>query len=192
MRMSTSSPGSIVPRWKCLWARRFRASLLLPFICVRSSCTRHASCADSKPNKQTKKRHKPLVVSVVVVGLFEEEEEEIGVTSDVVKVKGEDLDTSGYLRGDWVRLGRRRSQIVDASRLPWLAHDKAVGPYKTIPQYQFNTTKQHTLRTTCMRSCCNWIASCVVASPSPSLWNLHRNSFENEAFSTKTSNPLTV
>jgi len=140
-----------------------------PSICVRSSCTRHASCADSKPNKQTKERHKPLVVSVVVVGLFEEKEEEIDVTSDVVKVKGEDLDTPGYLRGDWVRLGRRRSQIVDASRLPWLAHDKAVGPYKTIPQYQFNTIKQHTLRTTYMRSCCNWIASCVVASPSPSL-----------------------
>jgi len=30
----------------------------------------------------------------------EQEEEGIGVTSDVVKVKGEDPDTPGYLRGD--------------------------------------------------------------------------------------------
>ena len=29
-------------------------------------------------------------------------------------------------------------------RLPWLAHDEAPGPYITIPQYQFNRTKQHT------------------------------------------------
>ena len=29
-------------------------------------------------------------------------------------------------------------------RLPWLAHDEAPGPYITIPQYQFNKTKQHT------------------------------------------------
>jgi len=28
-------------------------------------------------------------------------------------------------------------------RLPWLAHDEAPGPYITIPQYQFNKTKQH-------------------------------------------------
>ena len=28
-------------------------------------------------------------------------------------------------------------------RLPWLAHDEAPVPYITIPQYQFNTTKQH-------------------------------------------------
>jgi len=28
------------------------------------------------------------------------------------------------------------------------------------------------------------------AWPSPPIWNSHRNSFENEAFSTKTSNPL--
>ena len=61
--------------------------------------------------------HKPLVVNVAVVGLFEEEEEEIGVNSDVVKVEGEDADTPGYLRGDRVRLGRRRSQIVGASPL---------------------------------------------------------------------------
>jgi len=61
--------------------------------------------------------HKPLVVNVVVVGPFEEEEEGIGVASDVVKVQGEDPDTPGYLREDRVRLGRRRSQIVGASPL---------------------------------------------------------------------------
>ena len=43
--------------------------------------------------------HKPLVVNVVVVGLFEEEEEGTGVASDVVKVEGEDPDTPGYLVG---------------------------------------------------------------------------------------------
>ena len=41
--------------------------------------------------------HKPLVVNVVVVGLLEEEEEGTGVTSDVVKVKGEDPATPGPL-----------------------------------------------------------------------------------------------
>jgi len=46
---------------------------------------------------------KPLVVNVVVVGLFEEEEEKISIASDVVKVQGEDLSTLGYLRGDRVR-----------------------------------------------------------------------------------------
>ena len=47
--------------------------------------------------------HKPLVVNVIVVGPFEEEEEGTGVASDVVKVQGEDPDTPGYLRGDRVR-----------------------------------------------------------------------------------------
>ena len=51
--------------------------------------------------------HKPLVVNVVAVGPFEEEEEGTGVASDVVKVQVEDPDTPGYLRGDRVRLGRR-------------------------------------------------------------------------------------
>jgi len=51
--------------------------------------------------------HKSLVVNVVVVGLFEVEEEGIshGVVSDVDKVQGEDPDTPGYLMGDRVRLG---------------------------------------------------------------------------------------
>jgi len=51
------------------------------------------------------------------VGLFEEEEEGTGVASDVVKVEAEDPDTPGYLRGDRVRLGRRRFRIVGASPL---------------------------------------------------------------------------
>jgi len=39
--------------------------------------------------------HKPLVVNVVVVGLFAEEEEVTSVNSDVVKVEGEDPATLG-------------------------------------------------------------------------------------------------
>jgi len=50
-------------------------------------------------------------------GPFKEEEEGIGVTSDVVKVEGEDPDTPDYLRGDRVRLGRQRSRIMGASPL---------------------------------------------------------------------------
>jgi len=61
--------------------------------------------------------HKPLVVNVVVVGPFEEEEVGISVASDVVKAEGEDPDTPGYLRGDRVSLGRRRPRIVGASPL---------------------------------------------------------------------------
>jgi len=53
--------------------------------------------------------HKSLVVNVAVVGPFEEEEEGTGITSDVVKVEGENPDTPGYLRGDRVRLGPDRS-----------------------------------------------------------------------------------
>jgi len=61
---------------------------------------------DSGPAQTTEPPgHKPLVVNVVVVGPFEEEEEGIGVASDVVKAEGEDPDTPGYLR---VRLGRQR------------------------------------------------------------------------------------
>jgi hypothetical protein len=33
-----------------------------------------------------------------LLGPFEEEEEGTGITSDVVKVKGEDPDTQGYVR----------------------------------------------------------------------------------------------
>jgi len=59
----------------------------------------------------------PGHINVIVVGPFEGEEEGIGVASDVIKVEGEDPDTPGYLRGDRVRLGRRRSRIVVASPL---------------------------------------------------------------------------
>ena len=54
------------------------------------------------------------------MGPFEEEEQGTGVTSDVVKVKGEDPATPGPLQ-------RNDSCTV------------------TIPQYWFNKTKQHTL-----------------------------------------------
>jgi len=37
-----------------------------------------------------------LVVNVLVVGPFEEEEEGTGTSSDVIKVKGEDPATPGY------------------------------------------------------------------------------------------------
>ena len=40
--------------------------------------------------------HTPLVVSVVVVGPFKEDEEGTGIASDIVKVKGEDPATPGY------------------------------------------------------------------------------------------------
>jgi len=40
---------------------------------------------------------KPMVVHVTVVGPFEEEEEGTGITSDAVKVKGEDPATPGPL-----------------------------------------------------------------------------------------------
>ena len=41
--------------------------------------------------------HKPLVINVVILGPFEEEEEGTGVASDVVKVEGEDPATPGPL-----------------------------------------------------------------------------------------------
>ena len=41
--------------------------------------------------------YKSMVVNGVVVGPFEEEEEGTGVTSDVVKVEGEDPATPGPL-----------------------------------------------------------------------------------------------
>jgi len=41
----------------------------------------------------------------------------IFIASDVVKAEGEDQDTPGYLRGNRVRLGRRRSRVVGASPL---------------------------------------------------------------------------
>jgi len=54
--------------------------------------------------------HKPLVVNVVVVSLFEEEEEGTGTASDVVKVEAEDLATPGeHLRSVDTRAPRDRN-----------------------------------------------------------------------------------
>jgi len=65
--------------------------------------------------------HKPLFVKGVVVGPFEEEEEGTSVTSEVVKVKGEDpATTPGPLK-------RNDPGTV------------------AIPQYRVNKTKQYTL-----------------------------------------------
>jgi len=62
-----------------------------------------------------------MVVNGTVVGPFEDEEEGTGITSDVVKVKGEDPATPGLL-----------PQEIDPGTVK-------------IPQYRFNKTKQHTL-----------------------------------------------
>jgi len=59
----------------------------------------------------------PGHVNVIIVGPFEEKGEGTGVTSDVVKVQGEDPDTPCHPKGDRVRLGRRRYMIVGTSPL---------------------------------------------------------------------------
>jgi len=70
--------------------------------------------------------HKPLVVNVVVVGPFGEEEEGIGMTSDEVKVKGEDPNTPGYLWEN--RVKRNVGDLGSWVRSPWLACDETPGP----------------------------------------------------------------
>jgi len=89
--------------------------------------------------------HKPLIVNVVVVGPFREEEEGIGIASDVIKAEGEDPETPGYLRRDKVRTqeGCWRSQIVGVSPLALSWWNPGI---ITIPQYWFNKTEQHTAR----------------------------------------------
>ena len=67
-----------------------------------------------------------MVVNVAVVGPFEEEEEGISIASDVVKVQGEDPDTSGALRGERVR--RDISDLGSWMCPPWLARDETPGP----------------------------------------------------------------
>jgi len=65
----------------------------------------HLGLSPMRPNeletrpKITKEKpwHKSLVVNVVVVGAFEEEEEGTGVASDIVKVEGEDPAIPGHL-----------------------------------------------------------------------------------------------
>ena len=67
--------------------------------------------------------HKPLVVNVVVVGPFEEEEEGTGIASDVVKVKGEDLATPGYyLRSVDTRKPRDRNDSPISGSLKKAMH----------------------------------------------------------------------
>ena len=60
------------------------------------------------------------------MGPFEEEEEVIGITSDVVKVQVEDPDTQGYSRENRVR--RDVSDLGSWVHHPWLAGDKTLGP----------------------------------------------------------------
>jgi len=71
----------------------------------------------SPPKKERKENKTHRGTFAGHVSPFEEEEEGTGVASDVVKVEGEYPDTPGYLRGDRVRFGRRRSRIVGASPL---------------------------------------------------------------------------
>ena len=47
------------------------------------------------------------VTNVMVTFFVTKKSDKCDVDSDVVKVKGEDPDTPGYLKGDRVRLGRR-------------------------------------------------------------------------------------
>ena len=65
--------------------------------------------------------HKPLVVNVAV-GPFEKDEEGIGITSDVVEMKGEELDSPGYLRGD------RAGDFQSGVRPSCLALEETLGP----------------------------------------------------------------
>jgi len=73
----------------------------------------------ARPDDRVLPGHKSLVVNMVVIGLFEEEEEGTGITSNIVKVNGEDLDTPGYPRGDRVR--REVRDLGSWVRPPWLA-----------------------------------------------------------------------
>ena len=71
--------------------------------------------------------HKPLVFNVVVMGPFEEEVEGIGIGSDVVKVKGDDPATQGFLnsRGQDEVARWRYNPWVCA---PWPAFEETPGP----------------------------------------------------------------
>ena len=50
--------------------------------------------------------------------MFEEDEERMGITSDVVEVDGEDSDTPDYVRGDRVR--RDVCNFQSWVRPPWI------------------------------------------------------------------------
>ena len=60
--------------------------------------------------------HKPLVVNIVVIGPFKEEEEGIDIASDVVKMDGE-VDHPSLSEGGQGEEGCRRFRIVDMSPL---------------------------------------------------------------------------
>ena len=93
-----------------------RAQEILPSLRTLTNQTERTLDLSTRRNRQGT----TLVVNVVVVGPFEEEEEGTGVSSDVVKVKGED----------------------DHPRSPTLRNDPGT---VTIPQYRFNNkTKSHT------------------------------------------------
>jgi len=84
-----------------------------------------------RPNElcpRSRQGTKGLVVNVVVVGSFAEEEEGIGIASDVVqvKVKGGDPDAPWYLRGDRAR--RDGDNFHSLVRTPWLALAETLGP----------------------------------------------------------------
>ena len=64
----------------------------------------------------------PWLSTALVVGPFEEEEEGIGIASDVVKVKGEDPEPPGCIREGRVRryFGDSQSWV----RTPWLVREE--------------------------------------------------------------------
>jgi len=88
----------------------------------------HSGSSPMRPDKLDAEPpgHKPLFVTVVVVGPFEEEEEGTGIASDVIKVQGEDPDTPGYLRGDRVR--RDVGDLGSWVRPHWLARHETPVP----------------------------------------------------------------
>ena len=67
-----------------------------PFSSLRT-LTNEAERTLDLPQETEPPWHKPMVVNGTVVGPFEEEEEGTGITSDVVKVEGEDPATPGLL-----------------------------------------------------------------------------------------------
>ena len=59
---------------------------------------------------------------------FEEEEEGIGMTSDVIKVNGDDLANPGSLRGDRARWHVQSWRSISWLSDPWPAAEETLGP----------------------------------------------------------------